>query len=307
MKMQFSPAFLTTIFLAILFSSCSENKEKDKPLLSILTESIETSDQLIDRSIDDQIRSLESKLAEARSNYKAKIWLPIARQISNTSNQAIGYLDSVGKLIQNDNVAASKLFDGSINEKSFYSRLLQFRDSLLNVDPSIKVEFAGSFIIVSKQYDSLLLNRQEKTKDLVNGLDELKVLALLKSILSNFKKNETRLLAYCDLNASARASDFTSFSAIIGQNSRYLKPGDNLEILAGVGGFQMFPQAKYWINGKLINPGDDLAAHLIFKVENKPGKYSIPVKLEYKDADGKPQTIEKTIEYEVAKLCDGQN
>ena len=47
---------------------------------------------------------------------------------------------------------------------------------------------------------------------------------------------------------------------------------------------------------------DDVIAHYKLKAASRPGKYYVPVKINYTDQNGKQQTVQKEIEYTVAKI-----
>jgi gliding motility-associated protein GldM len=77
-------------------------------------------------------------------------------------------------------------------------------------------------------------------------------------------------------------------------------PGQEVEIMAGVGAFSKAAQPQIIINGQGIGLGEDGQAKLKMQ-GGSLGKHSIPVVIRFKDQDGKDQTINKTVEYTVGQ------
>lgn len=97
---------------------------------------------------------------------------------------------------------------------------------------------------------------------------------------------------------------FTSYQAIVGQSSSYVKAGEKIEITAGIGSFSTQERPVITINRNNVSLRETGAAVYSFKASNKPGKHFVPVKIEFTNQDGQKMTQEFNVKYTVAKPCD---
>jgi hypothetical protein len=295
--------FAIIIPLALIFASCSYKADKEKMLLSNLSVNRERIDHLVDRMANRHSYSLEDKLYNPWSKEKAGIWLPIAKKVSKISENALEYLDSLESSIRESERSSTEIFDGGQNEKKLYARLIGYRENLLHSESIINEQLSNWLILINNHYDSLLMTGNFKARDFLGSIDGQKTVAFIQMIKINFKLNEETCLALCDEQVPKNFDGFTVYAPIIGQNSSYLKPGENLEITAFISFVAEVIRPKIWINRKLIKLSDDGAAHYSTNNTNLPGKYSIPIRIEFTNADNKRDTVLRMIKYEVAKPC----
>jgi len=81
-----------------------------------------------------------------------------------------------------------------------------------------------------------------------------------------------------------------------------VQAGERIEIFAGVGEFRSDMKCEIFIYGKQVNIKDNAVAHYRLKAASTPGKYFVPVKINYTDQNGARQSIQKRIEYTVANI-----
>ncbi|RYZ39035.1 MAG: hypothetical protein EOP49_30525, partial [Sphingobacteriales bacterium] len=91
---------------------------------------------------------------------------------------------------------------------------------------------------------------------------------------------------------------FDTYAAIIGQNSNYLMPGQELEITAGVGAFSKAAAPVVTIGGQTYAIGAEGTATAKLP-GGGVGSRTVPVRITYTDQEGKQQVIEKNVEYKV--------
>jgi gliding motility-associated protein GldM len=92
---------------------------------------------------------------------------------------------------------------------------------------------------------------------------------------------------------------FDSYAAIVGQNSNYLMPGQELEIKAGVGAFSKAAKPKIFIGGTGVEIGEEGFA-LYKTTAGGVGNRTIPVKIVYfNQTTGKEEVKEVNVEYTV--------
>jgi hypothetical protein len=212
------------------------------------------------------------------------------------------------KKINNSNAFSTGLFDN--RDSGLYTQLLSYREKLLNVDSVIRYELASQLTFINHRIDPLIMKGHMKTNEIYGHIGNQEALLLLQNIRTNAALNQLKVLAVCDENARLNPGKYIHenfVSGIIGQASTILKPGEKLQIIAGLGYFSSDTSIRVHINGKLLKLGNDALSHYYLKTSSKPGKYFIPVKIEYLDQDGKQEVYEKIVQYEVSKICDGQN
>jgi hypothetical protein len=299
--------FVTPLFL-LLFSSCSENTELNNSLLNDLKQTQKSAYNLVDSFNKVYIKELEYKAEDPRTNININHWLSIARKVRNNTFDLLIYLYDLEKKINNTNTFSIALFDN--RDSGLYTQLLRYRDKLLSTDSVIRSQLASQLTFINHRIDPFIMKGDMKTNEIYGHIGNQEALLLLQNIRTNAALNQLKILAVCDENARLNPGKYIHenfVSGIIGQASTILKPGEKLEIIAGVGYFSSDTSIRLHINGKLIKQGDDALAHYYQRTPSKPGKYFIPVKIEYGDQDGKQQIIEARIRYEVSKICDGQN
>jgi gliding motility-associated protein GldM len=125
-------------------------------------------------------------------------------------------------------------------------------------------------------------------------------LTMLSKFQNDVKTSENRVVAFCHEQVGKVAVRFDTYNAIVGQSSNYVMPGQDIDIMAGVGAFSKAALPQVTINGQGTSIGEDGAAHM--KIPGGGiGNHSIPVHIVYKDQDGKPQVIDKVINYTVGQ------
>lgn len=90
---------------------------------------------------------------------------------------------------------------------------------------------------------------------------------------------------------------YSVYSAIVAQNSNAILPGEQLEIIAGVGSFSAAARPQALIDGKPCDLREDASFRYQITPKGKPGVYSIPVVMDFMNEDGKPVRISKNITY----------
>jgi gliding motility-associated protein GldM len=125
-------------------------------------------------------------------------------------------------------------------------------------------------------------------------------LTILSKFQNDVKTSENSVVQFCHNKVGEVVVRFDTYAAIVGQNSNYLMPGQQLEITAGVGAFSKAATPIITIGGQnyQIGPEGTASAKL---AAGGIGTRSVPVRITYTDQDGKQQIIEKNIEYTVGQ------
>lgn len=274
--------------LALTLISCSDSSKTDKEIIKEMEKSLERSNRFIGFSTDMHLRRLEEDEKDPVTTEKAKIWLPVAKEIADVSNKVYDNLEALRKLEKIGNKEADSLI----------GNLKQYEEKILSANERIKHEFAEWAIF---QNDSF--NKNGHKRKLISN-NPASSHAFLTNIQNHFKRLENVTVTYCGehINRHLRFDNF--YSAIVSQNSTILKQNENLEIITGMGIFTAQASPTIFINGKKAESDGHAQFVRKIKVPSKPGNYSVPVKIKYFDHFGSEQTMERNVEYTVAKECD---
>jgi len=240
-----------------------------------MEQSLANSNTVINTSTDIILKALLEKTYEWATKERSMLWYPKAEQIVKLSKETYNYLENAKRELKEKELSIDML-----NEKMF-----KFHQDILNTDSSIRVTFNSDPMFISP-------------------ITKVTGSATLTALQNNIKIIENKVIAFCNNKVGIIWDGFDSYSVIIGQSSNYLKPGDALEITAGVGAFSKAGQPEIIIGDSTVEISEEGCALYKIKVSNKPGQYKIPVKIDFlNQTTGKNEKLEKNIEYTVAKPC----
>jgi hypothetical protein len=290
------------LILSIAFSSCINRSNDATIRYTILEESFDRSRLALEEANFHVYAALDQKLDDLTTHEKALIWLPkvtFIKQNCNDMKSHITALRDTIKRISKNPTAINELFQKS--GKELFKCLENLKSELLNVDSGLRREFNTKIRLVTSYQDI----EKNGVKDLANiyfqNTSIPVTVAMLSGLLSHITEMENRMINYCNSQCEVINENWKSYSAIIAQNTRYLKPGDELEINAGVGGFSKTCKPRIKINRTDIDVAYDGVATYKMRVSGKRGKFNIPVIVAFTDEEGKQQEIASKIEYTVIK------
>lgn len=252
--------------------------------------------------------SLQQKLADPATRSLSNRWSPFALKVQMLSAQAISYIDSL-----HAKMSASGSLSKEV-EKSLFDTLVNCRSNLLNVFPD-SLDPGGHYIAevrgMFRRYIPLLLDTsgraqptltfpewadhlfQGDTSMITLSLDKLKIDVLL---------SEQAIARYCDNHAESSVDRFTIFAPLVTLNSNVVAPGDTIELSAGIGAYYSSVRPKITIAGASVPVYSGGLAFYTLRASKRPGRYSIPVKIEYTTPYGRQSTIERDVRYQVSNL-----
>lgn len=272
----------------------------------------------INLSTDQILASLNEKKNDPSSAAKANIWYPKAEQVKIASKEVYDYIQTLRQKIlkeagfdpiakegdssfKADNLdIATRIMVEEGEGKKLKAKLEEYRARLFAIDPLIKQQFETSL-----QINTAMPKVQDKSNKVWEAayfrmVPTVAAITILSKFQNDVKTSENKVVAFCHEQVGKVAVRFDTYSAIIGQSSNYLMPGQEIEITAGVGAFSKAAQPQITINGAGAPLGEDGAAHAKFAA-GSVGNHSIPVNIVYVDQEGNRQTITKTIEYTVGQ------
>ena len=269
-------AFLAvSVLLTLSFFSCIQKRYSDSKQL---LEALENSNKVVSLGTQTILKELENKTTDPVTSERAGYWYPRAAKVAILSTNFYNYIDSIKRLQE----PAKELPENLRSYIAFYKK------ELLNIDSAILLQF--------RDYRDFTM--LDSARNSLEGL---------AAIQTNIRIIENKLVNYCSnkIGSTDGWSFFDYYSAIVGQNSNVFKPGDKLEIKAGIGAFSKAAVPKIIIGGKKVELGEEGFALYKVKVSTSPGQYSIPLRISYfNQMIGKEESFETTIAYSVVKPCD---
>ena len=276
--------------------------------------SLETSAKTVNTSTETVMASLLEKTTKSESAEKAKIWYPKAQQVQALTKTINDYITGVKSQIltasdydpetkkyKEDNLdVPTRIMIEKGEGKKLKSMLETFKSEVLKVDPLIGKEFANSLPIDVTAPPTNQKGNKTWEYAYFHMVPSVAALTILSKFQNDVKTTENKVVSYCHEQVGKVEVRFDTYTAIVGQSTNYAMPGQEIEIMAGVGAFSKAAQPTITINGSNVGLGEDGAARL--KINSGAlGNHAVPVRISYVDQDNKPQTIEKTIQYTVGQ------
>jgi len=289
-------SFLRTLirlaFVTLLFSSCKSNN--DKTTINSLLGGLHNSEQVINKSNELSLYSLKNKLADPATSERASVWFPRALEIQALSSKIYDYIDSLKQKEKMTRKGSYELLD----------KLLKYDKDVKSIDPLIEsissIDIEIESLKAEKERYSRFYNRYFKNASALNTT------AILSRIQNDKRLLENKVISFCNNQVGMVDGPgfYTAYSAILGQNSTILKPGEALVITAGLGEFTGKPKTRILIGGTAVPLNE--SGYAIYKVRvNKLGKHSIPVTISFfNPITSKEEEFSRNVQYTVAKPCD---
>ncbi|MBI3883210.1 MAG: hypothetical protein HY305_03095, partial [Sphingobacteriales bacterium] len=225
-----SSNLIVIAFLLIFLSSCSNDREK--VLILSLTEGLVKSTETVHQENARLYMIMKEREADPVTQEKYARWAPKIEMLKTESKELGSYIDTIKKGVTEN----KKFSDGEV----LYKKLASFRRDILNIDsPYIEHHFKNILSIVSASYDLSGKNAKDFSNTFFNAASKENTLAILTKLQNNIALLENAALSYLNYTTAIHGCIFRykPFAAIINQNAKHLKAGDELEINAGVGEF----------------------------------------------------------------------
>jgi len=285
----------------------------------VVDKSLITSNNNISASNETLYKSLEEKLNEPQSVEKAKIWEPKAMTARQYSAEMVTYIDSLKLALKNaadlkmkwddkmkdsvedfreDNLDAStRLFETKGKGPELKARLDQYKERMLNIDPSIRAEFQNIFPVNTLPPLSQEGKQKDFTQTFFHMTPTVAALTMLSKFQNNIKNAENMVVTYCHNQIGAVEVHMDKTGVLVGTNSTYLMPGQQLEITAGVGAYSSAASPTISINGSNV-PVTNGQGKYTTSVSGA-GEHTVNVNVSYRDENNKIQTQSVPVKYVV--------
>ncbi len=277
--------------------------------------SLENTNFTVNKSTETIMSSLLDKTTEEQTKERALIWYPKAQQVVATSKTLYDYLGTLKTKIltlaggsatdptqpfKEDNLdIVTKMMVKEGEGKKLLAALTKYKTDILGIDSSIKTEFEQSLNIDLSNPPG----RDKKTRDwevaYFHMVPTVAGLTILSKFQNDVKTAENKVVAFLHNKVGEVKVIFDTYTAIVGQNSNYLMPGQELEIKAGVGAFSKAAQPTISIGGANVPIGEE--GYALYKTQaGGVGSHSVPVRISFfNQTTGKDDVREVNVEYVV--------
>ncbi len=285
----------------------------------VVDESLKTSNANISSSNDRIYDALKEKMNKPESQEKARIWAPNAMKAKQYSAEMTDYIDSLKKALKigadlkkrwddvnkdsvedyrMDNLDAStRLFETKGEGKKLEERLEKYKSDMLAINPSIKTEFEKIFPVNTVPPPSQDGKKKDFTQSFFHMTPTIAALTILSKFQNNIKNAENEIVTYCDNQIGKVDLHMDQAAVLVGQNSNYLMPGQQLSITAGVGSYSSAASPSISINGSNVNVADGQGTYTTNV--SGAGEHNVTINVTYKDEHNVTKTETRTIKYTV--------
>ncbi|MEO8961698.1 MAG: gliding motility protein GldM [Ginsengibacter sp.] len=285
----------------------------------VVNNSLVTSNDNISASNNTLYKSLEDKLAKPESREKAAIWEPKAMQARKLSSEMMTYLDSLKLALKHsadlkmkwdnklkdsvedyreDNLDAStRLFETNKEGEKLEARLNQYKASMLSIDPSIKKQFESNFPVNTVPPISQEGKKLDFTQSFFHMTPTVAALTMLSKFQNNIKNAESMIVTYCHSQIGAVEVHMDQVGVLVGQNSNYLMPGQQLQVTAGVGAYSSSATPSISINGSNVPVSAGQGTYTT--TVSGAGEHTMNVSVTFRDENNKLVTKTQAVKYTV--------
>ena len=276
--------------------------------------SLEESNRVVNTSTGEIMTSLQTKLADAGTAEKAKIWYPHAVKVQQLTVTLNSYIQELKDKIltkagvdyakkdssyRDDNLdIATRLMVEKGEGKSLKNKLEEFKKNVLAIDPVIAKNFGNSLPVNTEMPKTK--NKSNRTWEAAyfHMVPTVAALTILSKFQNDVKTTENKVITFCHEQVGKVEFRFNQYEAIVGQNSSVLLAGQELEIHAGLAAFNSDQKPTVTIGGAVV-PLDDKGLAIWKQKVGSSGR--IPVKVSYRNQEGQAQEKIVEVEYTVGQ------
>lgn len=285
----------------------------------VVNNSLVTSNTNISASNNTLYKSLEAKLKEPQSMEKAAIWEPKAMKAKQYSAEMFDYIeglkldlkkaadlrmrwddkvkDSVEDYRMDNLDASTRLFETKKEGEVLKNRLDQYKQQMLNLDPTIKAQFESTFPVNTTPPPSQDGKKKDFTQSFFHMTPTIAALTMLSKFQNNIKNAESQIVTYCHNQIGAVEVHMDQVGVLVGQNSNYLMPGQQLQITAGVGAYSSSAAPSISINGSNVPVSNGQGIYTT--TVSGAGEHTVNVNVTFRDENNKIVTKSAPVKYVV--------
>jgi gliding motility-associated protein GldM len=286
----------------------------------VVDNSLMTTSTVVNKSTETIMKSFEEKMTDPSSKDKAAIWMPKAQLVIKYSKEVTDMIEEIKlkiktaagfdpskpeKGFKEDNVdIATRIMDKEGYGNKLKEKIEQYRKILLEIDPEVGKSLEKAIPITTDDKGKLIIPKTGSglakatwTSVHFNMTPTVAALTMLSKFQNDVKTTENKFVNEFHNRVGQVVVRFDTYAPIIGANSTYLFPGQELEITAGIGAMSKNVLPQVTIGGRSIPLDENGIA--IYKSTVSGSGGSVPIVIRYKDQDGKDQVAERKIDYTV--------
>jgi gliding motility-associated protein GldM len=282
----------------------------------VVDNSLSATNKVVNASTETIMSSFKEKLSDPTTMEKAKIWMPKAEQATALSKTVYDLIEGLKTKIKveagfnpsdpnstfkEDNIdIATRIMDKQGEGEKLRVALEKYKQQLLAIDPEVGKQFATTLPInleIPKSATGSKMGKVTWTRAYFNMTPTVAALTMLSKFQNDVKTSENRIVNEFHNRVGQVVVRFDTYEPIVGANSTYLFPGQELQITAGIGAFSKNALPQVTIGGRAVPLNEQGVA--VYKTAVGAGGGSVPVVIRYKDQDGKDQVRETKIDYTV--------
>jgi gliding motility-associated protein GldM len=280
--------------------------------------SLDKTNSTVNISTANIMESFKTKLSDPTSKTKAELWYPKAQQATQLSSAMYNYIEDVrNRLLKAADFDPARKKDSTFKEdnqdiptkllvkdgigKELQQKLAAYRAAMITlVAPEKKAEFEKSLQVDVTMPKGLKGGNKTWEDAYFHMVPTVAAMTILRKFQNDVRTTENRVVTHLHEQVGKVEVIFDAFEAIVGQNAKYLMPGQELEITAGLGAFSKSKLPTISIGGSSVGLNEKGMA--VYKTAaGTIGHHSVPVTVAFTDQDGKPQTRTFNVEYTVGQ------
>ncbi|MBM3432359.1 MAG: gliding motility protein GldM [Bacteroidetes bacterium] len=279
-----------------------------------INDSLEKTNGTVKVSSTQIFESLTEKMSEDATREKASIWQPKAKDVMDQSTSAFTFIENLKKDLikqaggdpndpskkyrEDDQNMVTRVMIKEGKAKELYKILGDFKINVLK-DSAIRAwELENPIPISLEMPKSMNSSKKSWEEAYFYMAPTVGALSILSKFQNDIRNAENKIVTYCHEQVGKVELRFDAFEAIVGQSSRYLMPGQELEITAGLGAFSRSKLPTVNIGGANV-PLNEKGMAIYKTTASGTGSRTVNVTVSFTDQDGKPQTRTIPIEYTV--------
>lgn len=227
------------------------------------------------------------------------VWLGYIDELKKELFEEAGSGKSGDKdAFEQNSTVTNHVFSSHGRGKELFENLVNYKSDMLAVDPKLYNTFKDRITVFGKWFDQRR-GPKEFTETFFRNTPGIASIAMLSRFENNVKVTENHFMTYCNSTMCIINIVYDSFAPFASISSTYVKTGERIEVTTGIGTFTTVANAKISINNVPIPINTNGIAIYNFKTPLKVGNYSVPIKFEYTETDGRKMTASKKLTYTV--------
>lgn len=284
----------------------------------VVNTSLVTSNNSINKANNTLFTSMEEMKNKPGVEKNAAIWEPKAMQAKALSEEMMTYLDSLkfalkvaagrsmrldehGDSVEHYNLdnldASTRLFETKGEGDRLKARLDLYKENILAIDPAIKNAFENNFPVNTVPPVSVEGKKKDFTQTFFHMTPAIAAMTILSKFQNNVRNAENMVVSFCHSQIGKVEVHMDQAAVLVGTNSTYLMPGQQLQITAGVGAYSSTTKTSITINGVSVPVS---AGKGVYTTNvSGAGDHVANVTVNYFDENNQPKTMTVPVKYTV--------